>query len=51
MVVAPSSVRATWNRPAMRCAGPAMRGSTTVARSARSAMADSTDIRWDLPVP
>ena len=51
MVVAPSSVRATWNRPAMRRAGLAIRGSTSSTRSARSAMADSTDIRCDLPVP
>ena len=51
IVVAPSSLRATLNLPAMRCAGPAIRGSTEPARSARSAMAERTDIRCDLPVP
>ena len=51
MVVAPSSVRTTLNLPAMRRAAPATSGLIESTRFARSATAEMTDIRWDLPVP
>ena len=52
IVTAPISVRITLNLPAIRCAALATgahRTSGSVAVS--SAMAERTDIRWDLPVP
>ena len=52
MVVAPISVRTTWNLPAIRAAASAAWAWLRLAaRSPCSANAETTDIKCDLPVP
>jgi hypothetical protein len=52
MVVAPISVRTTWNCPAIEAEASATCGlRSELVRSPCSATADSTDIKCDLPVP